>query len=692
MRRACILALLAGCQARTELMIGVATDIKAPDLVDTVQLAVTRVDNGEIEQQETWDLTGNPDEPFNLPGSFGVYSNGDEIKLDIELDGIKGTTNVVSRRAVVNLIAGQTLFLRLGLTAGCAGKMDCTATESCVEGVCKDVTIDARQLPDFSPDLVTELTCNSGVNYIDTSTGMSMPLSADAGMCPNDLCTEGTCLTPAPPPDPSTTRTIMGSQFTTFVTPNTTKTVPSDLSSMIPVALIPDGSGGYTTITGTGTSTGTFEIAAVPEGPYYLKVGTSFYVTSSSSFDLSSDTLGRPDAVLATQPTTTITVDLSNLDTWSDGTGGGNGVSDQLEAYSADLNTWWFDLEQGTPITNGVTTVPGYPRTTQESNNSGQSFLIQAGDDFAVAQLSSKTTTQGTPYIAASRFFGMNPAGFSQVDGGTTATVNVALMTESQSNTFEANFPVTKWDAAVGFNGTNAVLINPQAIPLNFLPENTLFIIGQPGGLAYCPLGASSDFLEVTVPHGSPDLTAQGMTYATPAQPGEVWAPYFGARNAWQVSFQLPGATTPTVVLAFFGFESVVPTGNAPIVPLISPVLQPTIAGLDLFSAQTVDPTPTIAWQAPMTGAPTEYVVTVIQLSIDASQATQQTTVATLTTTATSIAIPPGILIAGQTFVFTIDASNAPNPAAPNRTALPSADATIISAMITISGGSDGKP
>ena len=189
MKRALLLALaLASCGERTQLMFGVATDLRAPDAIDNVRLDVLRADTGQIEVQAQWDITGALNQPFNLPGSFGVYSDGEEFKLSVQLTGLKGDQLVVQRNSIIGLIEGETLFYRLGLTAGCIGRTDCPEGFSCVEGVCRDEVINSDQLPNFTDSLVTELTCSPGVNYLDTGTGDPMPLSATASECPAGLC------------------------------------------------------------------------------------------------------------------------------------------------------------------------------------------------------------------------------------------------------------------------------------------------------------------------------------------------------------------------------------------------------------------------------------------------------------------------------------------------------------------------
>jgi hypothetical protein len=189
---------LVGCKGRTELMIGVATDLRAPDALDEAQLLVTRADTGVIVQQVQWDISGNATEPFNLPGSYGVFSDGEEVRIGLELRGLKSGAPRVNRRALLNLIEGETLFFRMTLVSGCVDRTDCAANETCLEGACVDPAIDSRRLPDFTATLVTELSCASGPMYLDTATGDPMPLSPTASMCPGNLCSEGTCQKPIP--------------------------------------------------------------------------------------------------------------------------------------------------------------------------------------------------------------------------------------------------------------------------------------------------------------------------------------------------------------------------------------------------------------------------------------------------------------------------------------------------------------
>ena len=196
---------LAACkEPRTELIIGIATDLRATDNLDSVQLQL--LVEGVPFHEETWTITGSPGADFNLPGSFGIYRDGDHDRVQIKLTGLKGGVQLVTREAVLGFIDGKTSFYRMGITSSCMANT-CPTGQTCVEGVCKGQELDASMFPSFDSELVNELTCKTPgtPNYLDTATGQAMPLASSAADCPGNLCAEGTCLVP-----PSGKKTFKG--------------------------------------------------------------------------------------------------------------------------------------------------------------------------------------------------------------------------------------------------------------------------------------------------------------------------------------------------------------------------------------------------------------------------------------------------------------------------------------------------
>ena len=197
-RLALLICAVAACQPATEVVVGFATDLHAPGALDNVLLHVSRVSDGLPEGGDglNWDVTGVLDVPVNLPASYGLYSDDKDVQLNVTLSATQGGVMVVSQRVVLSLVSGQTLFYRMGLTGACQTNLGCMPAETCIEGVCRPAEVDSTQLPDYDSELVTHLSCVSAINYIDTGTGLPMPLTADASSCPAALCVQGVCLKP----------------------------------------------------------------------------------------------------------------------------------------------------------------------------------------------------------------------------------------------------------------------------------------------------------------------------------------------------------------------------------------------------------------------------------------------------------------------------------------------------------------
>src|SRR5262249_7910808 len=87
-----VLSLLArgACTSkRTEVVIGVATNLDAPTQMSSVLMTVSR--DGVPLVVQTWDLPGIPAGRFELPGAFGVYTDdGSEPRIEVELVGQLG--------------------------------------------------------------------------------------------------------------------------------------------------------------------------------------------------------------------------------------------------------------------------------------------------------------------------------------------------------------------------------------------------------------------------------------------------------------------------------------------------------------------------------------------------------------------------------------------------------------------------
>lgn len=201
MRRLAVALLLSACTGRTELMVGVVTELKAPDLLDEIRL---EVDNNLVPVNlgtTDWAIGNGQVGTFVLPGSYGLNSSdGSEPPVQITLTGLKKGNKVVVRSARTSLVTGKTLFMRMGLVVGCMGNFSCPDGQSCIEGSCRDNTVDVHTLPEYRAELVDHITCASGEAFLNTKDNSALPSLGDM-QCAG-ACVEGTCYNP--PPDGGT--------------------------------------------------------------------------------------------------------------------------------------------------------------------------------------------------------------------------------------------------------------------------------------------------------------------------------------------------------------------------------------------------------------------------------------------------------------------------------------------------------
>ena len=200
---------VAGCtRDRTQIMIGLATDLRARNQIDEVVFRAWRLDKqGKKIEPETfiqsWTLASVPSEIYELPGSIGLYSpDGTEPRVYVTVEGKLGGATLVTREAIFSLVAQQTLFLRLTLVSRCMNNTQCTGGDVCVEGDCKPRELESLRLPKYNPPplgepdhQVTAVDCVGAISYIRTTTGEPMPVANADGLCPKGtFCQEGTCL------------------------------------------------------------------------------------------------------------------------------------------------------------------------------------------------------------------------------------------------------------------------------------------------------------------------------------------------------------------------------------------------------------------------------------------------------------------------------------------------------------------
>jgi hypothetical protein len=394
--------------------------------------------------------------------------------------------------------------------------------------------------------------------------------------------------------------------------------VPDDTTRFPIAALIPNGSGGYTTQTGTGATDGTYTIPNVPGGTYLLQSGAKTFIrTATSNPDTGFSHLGRSDAVLPTQPTQ-LAVTLT----------GANPIQfqDVLELYvsnTSGIGSWYVSSS----TTTIAATLPWTDYLTDASKGD-QAYVFQLATQ-QVGNYQLEVLKKSTP-----------PLTFTQFDGSTTP-VAAALATPAQSGTVHLAYKGSM------FASLDAAL-NPNATE----DSTGLYIDVDPADPALGEIGSTPDLIAYFDNEGpiSADVDFGDITYSNPFP--AAWTPFAVAQHFVSSTYTAPGATNGRRVFGSISvFTTTLPTANAPLQPIIGPATNITINHQSFFSTQSgVSTTPTVAWSAPALGTPTKYEVSFYRLYADTQGNTQEQPIATFATTATSLIIPQNLLVAGNSY------------------------------------------
>jgi hypothetical protein len=485
----------------------------------------------------------------------------------------------------------------------------------------------------------------------------------------------------------SPTGTIVITSVTTYWTANGSMNVTHvwPASQPYPAALVPQSDGSLTRLQGSTNPDGTFGIPDVPAGYYWLQLSpVATYWTSTSNFDAGNDVVGTPLKEI-TQTTTNFDFSLSGLD------------STQGDLLTAQPNS------QG--LLFGFIALTFGGQTTLNFNES-----VTSNIDFS--QINTIFFGQYKPVTSGS-FIGV-ALGPELTDSnvtftnGSTNTISGTL-TPSPQASIPLNIKGSVWAAEL----QNVAPVTPTPLLTDFSVSVQPFVTDRlassliPGILGpnltllapvtqlssrvpvlnyYCQ--SSSGLIinpPIQLPLPPPILTDQDFGIISYGDPyPNAWLRMF--QICQQASVQIPrpnSSVTDTFQLAY-GQTTAIP--SAPVAPIVGPVQNPMLGSSNIFQPTTLNSTSeTLTWTAPSGMQPFGYYVAIFQLETLLSGNTQYVEIARLGTAKTTMSVP--FLTAGNTYIFQIVTSVdgvANMETSPNRSQLPVAHSTVISAPITI--------
>jgi hypothetical protein len=474
----------------------------------------------------------------------------------------------------------------------------------------------------------------------------------------------------------SPTRTVTGSTVVTFHTTDTTgaftppQDVPQNASTFALAALVPNGNGGFTSISGTGASDGTYSITGVPTGYFWLTDGRGTFVwTQNNTVDTGIDYIGDSTVTIGSA---TVSLTMTGASAWQ--------TSDFAIFYSPNTGTYKRFFTSGSA---GSTSLSDVIDLTSPLLNSTK------GDYAIVYQLVHHTVTGGG-YKAVERFYSQ-PDPFSTPNGVQTQ-LNAAFTPVTNNSTVHLSVNASQFATFTPLMGPGATN-SSTCLGVQALPSSA--------GTGFTNNVAGDVILADDCQSGTPNLADRNLgdiPYGDPYFPPN-WPLFAEFVHMVSVPYTLPGTTAAyNATAGNIAYNTTLPTSTAPIVPLVGPVLNPTIKAYGSSTsvsfqsnASGVGTSPVIAWDSPSAsfGTPTEYVVTITALA-NSSGTTVAQTLASKTLWigggVHSIQVPPGVMTTGNTYFIEISAVVATGldaESSPYRRSLPYGQSDVLSGLIT---------
>jgi hypothetical protein len=390
--------------------------------------------------------------------------------------------------------------------------------------------------------------------------------------------------------------------------------------------------GGLVFRTGAGQTNGTFVIPNVPQGPYLLRLNSTYFVTSTRDLNLDYALAGRPDAVPATIDPTDLTFSVTGLSSW--------GANDYLSFTS-------FNAGQGDM--NGFERYGTGAPTAGVMSYSGTINYFLYSNAFQSPMIDS--TRGDVAYLVQQTYY---------LDGGLgigTATrtleVTTLSMADGQPRTVGGNL-VAPPQTAVTYDYRGADY-QAAATQLNSPMGSTQFFS------AYLyqtpnPRQTTVDLFAMVASWFAyePTLPPTTVNYGLPFPAGWTTVAYYSYGSPLQRT--LPSATAQSYSAKFTTLTSLQAFTSTPIQPVLGPPVTARINNLDLLLDQAgVGLTPTLTWGAPTLGTAQRYRLAVDRLTVN-NGATRIAATTNIDTAGTSVTFPPGLLVSGQVYVITVTA------------------------------------
>lgn len=401
----------------------------------------------------------------------------------------------------------------------------------------------------------------------------------------------------------------------------------------------PNGSGGFTHYPGLG-DVGGFHVFGLPAGPAWIKEQTPggyavFLWTDRNDLDWGWNQLGRPDVIWTQDSDYFGLFNLNGLLPFE------AGEQPKILVPNTGMYTW-LNLGSGLLGQTSLDTIGRWKWSSRPVWGGA------AKGDVGYLLQTRPTGSPRGPYETIQRAFSGPIQAAAETNWDWPLALSpMTVVAPSQSL-------VLHW---------NADQIGPltaQVHPSAALQERSFALQAHPYGLAHGQIQEDlGELLVMRDPTGSGVVNLGSVGYGNPF-PG-TWPLLANVRAWWSLSVKAAAASTSaTLWLRALTPSTTLPSAGNPAALTLGPVQSPTLNDQSAFARREgVGVQPTLAWNAPLLGAPTGYQVLIQRLDVSGSS-TRLKLVAVLYTAERSVQVPPTVLEAGKEYVAIITAVQSP--------------------------------
>ena len=403
--------------------------------------------------------------------------------------------------------------------------------------------------------------------------------------------------------------------------------VNSNLTSTVVKTHSDSDGGAFVTVTGSGDPDGGFAVVGVPGGAHYLQLGNLYVLTPHDALDFGVRQMGRPAQKLAPNPTA-LTLNASGLSPWA--------PSDVLSLSCTNLGVKVQSIESlgATEPTAGATSAQ---LALNWAQGDMRGLVESAAGDTLVLTQSRAVALPATHWVATSS---ATITGLTQLAG--QSSIANAVFTPLPSTQATLDWRVTQFEAFKAAVHPNATVAFHQLLIQGVAAQGALGVSGSTHALLHMNAAAGAADVAGPVQFGNP--------FSNTLEPTAAYSTVFS------VMVQAPGATAAAHMV---GINRTVPlaTMAGPINPGLSPPRNLTVNGVPVTQPIAgATTTPVIGWTPPALGTPDCYLVTVYRLS-NVAGATQISPMGSVRLKGTKVRIPPGLPVAGNTYVLNVAAT-----------------------------------